>query len=190
MLAKMFVPENNRGCKLSSGRKVPNHWYELSNDCQEECFCLNNEFYCQSKLCDLIENQCVIDSFGKNFCFPKNSFSSLETECKNFTYPETTTAASTTTTFTSAITQNTTITTEINTAPNTTIAINTSIESNTTVTPIAEPYITIDEIIDINADQEVGTIDKYYVDFEMSFEVKVNGNLTSDYASSIKGFFE
>ena len=53
-----------------------------------------------------------------------------------------------------------------------------------------KPYVQIDDIIDIQANQTVGTIDKYYPDFEISFEVKVNGNLTSNLHSSIQGFLE
>ena len=53
-----------------------------------------------------------------------------------------------------------------------------------------KPYVQIDDIIDIQANQTVGTIDKYYPDFEISFEVKVNGNLTSDHGSSIQGFLK
>ena len=60
MLIKMFVIENDRGCKLPSGLRVQNGWRQLSTDCQEECFCKRNEFNCRSKACDLNANQCVL----------------------------------------------------------------------------------------------------------------------------------
>ena len=55
---------------------------------------------------------------------------------------------------------------------------------------VDKPYIQIDDIIDIQANQTIGTIDKFYPDFEISFELKVNGNLTSELVSSITGFLK
>ena len=178
MLVKMLIIENDRGCKLPNGLKVENGWHELSSDCQEECFCMKNEFDCLPKSCDLKENQCVLDAFGKNFCYRIDSSVGFESECScenlNCTEHDTTIAPTTSITTTTGITPTSAITTI------------------TTITPMAEPYVQIDGIIDIKANQSVGTIDKYYMDFEMSFEIKLS-NLTLDKQfgeSSITGQFE
>ena len=160
MLVKMFVVENDRGCKLSNGLKVENGWHELSTDCQEECFCMKNEFNCRPKPCDLIENVCLTDGFGEHFCYPIKNL--------NCTEPETITTPGTT------ITAESTISPDTTTAPSTTIA----------------PSFAIDRVIDIAANQQVGTIDSYYDNYEFSMEAKLN-NLKMDgiYTnSSVLGF--
>ena len=113
MLIKMFVTENDRGCQLPTGLKVQNGWSELSSDCQEECFCMKNKFYCRSKPCDLNENQCVLDAFGEHFCYPVDVSGSFDTDCTceslNCTEPDTITTPDTTITPNTTITSNTTI---------------------------------------------------------------------------------
>jgi len=138
MLIKMFVNENDRGCKLPTGLEVQNGWHELSSDCQEECFCMRNKFYCRSKPCDLNENQCVLDAFGGNFCYPVDTTGSFGTDCtcENLNCTE----------------------------PGTTITPNTTIG----------PTFAIDRVIDIQANQQVGTIGNYYQNYEFSLEVRLD----------------
>ena len=160
MLIKMFVIENDRGCKLPNGLRVQNGWHELSTDCQEECFCMKNKFHCRPKPCDLNENQCVTDAFGEHFCYPTKNL--------NCNDPETIGSPGTTIT------------------PESTITADTTITSNTTITP----SFSIDRVIDIAANQQVGTIDNYYDNYEFSMEARLH-NLTMDgiYTnSSILGF--
>ena len=146
LLIKMFVIENDRGCKLPSGLRVQNGWRQLSTNCQEECFCMRNEFNCRSKACDLNVNQCVVDAFGDNFCY---SIDTTITPSSTIT-PETTSFPYTTTTTRSTITLPTTST------PSTTLI----------------PSFAVDSVIDIQRNQKVGTIDNYYQNYEFSMEVK------------------
>ena len=161
MLVKMFVIENDRGCKLPNGLRVQNGWRELSTDCQEECFCMKNKFYCRPKSCDVIENECVTDASGEHFCYPINNL--------NCTQPDT-----------------------INT-PGTTITSESTISPDTTITPktTITPSFAIDRVIDIAANQQVGTIDDYYQNYEFSLEILIH-NLPTEYGTyqerSIAGF--
>ena len=143
MLVKMFIVENDRGCKLPTGLRVENGWHELSTDCQEECFCMKNEFYCRSKPCDLNENQCVLDAFGYHFCYPIDSSGNFYTECscENFNC----------------------------TVSDTIITPDTTVEPNTTIAP----SFVINRVIDIAANQQVGTIENYYQNYEFSLEARV-----------------
>ena len=161
MLVKMFIIENDRGCKLPTGLRVENGWHELSTDCQEECFCMKNKFYCRTKPCDLNENQCVLDAYGEHFCYPIDSSGSFDTECscKNLNC----------------------------TVSDTIITPDTTVEPNTTIAP----SFAIDRVIDIAANQQVGTIKNYYQNYAFSLEARVY-NLTTDRGtytdSSILGF--
>ena len=161
MLVKMFIVENDRGCKLPTGLRVKNGWHELSTDCQEECFCMKNKFYCRTKPCDLNENQCVLDAYGEHFCYPIDSSGSFDTDCscKNLNC----------------------------TVSDTIITPDTTVEPNTTIAP----SFAIDRVIDITANQQVGTIENYYQNYEFSLEARVY-NLTTDRGtytdSSILGF--
>ena len=161
----MFVIESDRGCKRPSGLRVQNGWRELSTNCQEECFCIKNEFSCQSKACDLNANQCVVDAFGDNFCYP------IDTSCS----PGTTITPSSTITWPLTTTTRTiTATTPTTTSTTRTTTSTTRMPSTTII-----PSFAVDRVIDIQRNQQVGTIDNYYQNYEFSMEVRVH-NLHED----------
>ena len=172
MLIKMFVIDNESGCKLPTGLRVQNGWRKLSTNCQEECFCIKNEFNCRSNACDLNVNQCVLDAFGDNFCYPINKSGSVGTNCEADT----------------TITPNSTITPETTEMLSTTINLHTTSTASTTIIP-SHYHFAVDRVIDIQSNQKVGTIENYYQNYEFSMEIRVH-NLHQDlsYSQSIKGF--
>ena len=135
MLIKMFVIDNESGCKLPTGLRVQNGWRKLSTNCQEECFCIKNEFNCRSKACDLNANQCVLDAFGDNFCYPINKSGSVGTNCEADT----------------TITPNSTITPETTEMPSTTINLHTTSTASTTTIPTTTATTTTTSIISSTA---------------------------------------
>ena len=154
MAAEAFVGYNNRGCyNPRNGRHVQNGWHELSSDCRVECFCKENEFYCQLETCDLYQNECAIDAFGVNFCNPICSSGYFWDFCSGESFD----------------------CTEADTSDNN------------------APSFAVDGVIDVQANQQVGTIENYYQNYEFSFEARILGNLTSDRTysdSSILGFLK
>lgn len=70
MILSFFLIQTNlkeQGCHLPNGIHIPNGWEKLVNDCQEKCFCQENEYYCIPNTCDLSKNQCIYDDFG-DYC--------------------------------------------------------------------------------------------------------------------------
>ena len=74
------------------------------------------------------------------------------------------------------------------TEPPTTTEAPITTEPPTTTEP---PFFNIDGLIDLVKNQKVGSIDSYYDNFEISFELKIQPNgLSSTHAISLQGLFQ